>query len=200
MASSGPDLSPRGREIVDTARELLEEEGLEALTMRRLAGSIGIKAPSLYKHFPDKDGLEAAVISIGFEEFGTALSAAVDGSEDGLGALARVYREFAGEHPHLYRLMTERALDRDLLTPGSEQRGAQAFLDAAGGDRDLARALWAFAHGMTILELNRRFPADADLDVAWKCGMDAFRLGAEPDRRHPATASGPGRAPLSPPG
>jgi AcrR family transcriptional regulator len=176
MASPGPDLSPRGREIVDAARELIEGEGLEALTMRRLGDAIGVKAPSLYKHFPDKDTLEAAVISIGFEEFGAVLSAAVDGAAaDPLGALASAYREFAKDHPDLYRLMTERALDRELLAPGSEQRGAQAFVDAAGGDRDLARAMWAFAHGMTILELNRRFPADAEVDLAWGHGLDAFR-------------------------
>jgi hypothetical protein len=44
-----------------------------------------------------------------------------------------------------------------------------------GGDRDRARAVWAFAHGMTILELNGRFPPDADLDAAWRRGLDAFR-------------------------
>lgn len=33
-------------------------------------------------------------------------------------------------------------------------------------------------HGMTILELNNRFPPDADLDAAWKSGIAAFRPGA----------------------
>jgi hypothetical protein len=45
---------------------------------------------------------------------------------------------------------------------------------AAGGDRDLARAAWAFAHGTTLLELNRRFPPDADLDAAWHRGLGAL--------------------------
>ena len=35
--------------------------------------------------------------------------------------------------------------------------------------------MWAFAHGMTILELNGRFPPGADLDAAWATGMRAFR-------------------------
>ena len=69
MASSAPDrLSPRAHEIVDAARTLLEEEGLDALSMRRLADRIGIRAPSLYKHFADKQDLEAALISDGFVE------------------------------------------------------------------------------------------------------------------------------------
>jgi AcrR family transcriptional regulator len=69
-----------------------------SFAIRRLAQSIGIKAPSLYKHFPDKDALEAAVISIGFEEFGAVLIAATDGAEDRLGALALAHRKFARGH------------------------------------------------------------------------------------------------------
>ncbi len=69
MASSAPDrLTPRAREIVTAAREVLESEGLAALTMRNVAARLGIRAPSLYKHFPDKDALEAAIISDGFVE------------------------------------------------------------------------------------------------------------------------------------
>jgi hypothetical protein len=55
--------------------------------------------------------------------------------------------------------MTERALDRENLVPGSEERAARPVLEAFGGDRDLARAAWAFAHGMTILELKRPLSA-----------------------------------------
>jgi hypothetical protein len=70
--------------------------------------------------------------------------------------------------------MTERALNRELLEPGVEARAAAPVIAAAGGDRDAARAAWAFAHGMTILELNERFPPDADLDAAWTQGLTAF--------------------------
>ncbi len=73
--------------------------------------------------------------------------------------------------------MTERELDRGLLEPGVEDRAAGPVVEAVGGGRDRARAVWAFAHGMTILELDRRFPPGADLDAAWKQGIDAFRSG-----------------------
>lgn len=43
-----------------------------------------------------------------------------------------------------------------------------------GGDIDAARALWAFAHGMVILEIHGGVPADADLDAAWKRGLKAL--------------------------
>jgi AcrR family transcriptional regulator len=169
MASSAHELTPRAREIVAAARELLEAEGPEALSMRRVAERVGIRAPSIYKHLPDKEALEAAVISAGFEEWAEAFKG--ETAEE----LGRAYRAYALAHPHLYRLMTERPLARERLTPGVEQRGAQAIVDAVGGDEDAARAVWAFAHGMTILELNGRFPPGADLDAAWEAGMRAFR-------------------------
>jgi hypothetical protein len=71
--------------------------------------------------------------------------------------------------------MTERELNRELLTPGVEQRAGLPVYEAVGRDVALARAAWAFAHGMTILELDRRFPPDADLDAAWERGIDGFR-------------------------
>ena len=168
MGSGAAELSPRAREIVGAARELLEEEGREALSMRRLAERLGIRAPSIYKHLPGKDALEAAVISEGFAELADALEGAT------LDELATRYRGFAHRHPHLYRLVTDGPLDRELLVPGAEDRAALPVVRAVGGDRDAARALWAFAHGMTILELDGRFPADADLDAAWRRGLQAF--------------------------
>ena len=187
-------------------RQLLEEEGLEALTMRRLAERVGIRAPSLYKHLPDKAALEAAIIATGFEEAAAAFEQAVDSAAEGSGegrgegsgegrgegagewsgggsgegagdalvALAAAYRRFALEHPHLYRLMTNGPLPRAHLPPGLEGRTAAPLLRVAGSEAR-ARAVWAFAHGMVMLELDLRFPPDADLDAAWRAGIAAFR-------------------------
>jgi AcrR family transcriptional regulator len=174
-SSARKELTPRAREIVGVALELLEEEGPGGLSMRRLADRVGIRAPSIYKHLPDKDALEAAIISVGFERQADVFEIALHDADDPLGAIARAYRDFALAHPHLYRLMTERELRRDLLTPGVEDRAARPIYEAVGHDRNLARAAWAFAHGMTILELDRRFPPDADLEAAWRQGLQAFR-------------------------
>jgi RimJ/RimL family protein N-acetyltransferase len=178
-ASAREELSPRAKEIVSAARELLEDEGLDALSMRALADRLGMRAPSLYKHFADKQALEAVIVSEALIEFGEAIDAAVAvaDAEEPLLALGAAYRRFAHQHPHLYRLMTERPLQREQLLPGTEERGARPLRDAAGGDPDLARAVWAFAHGMTNLELNGRFPPGADLDAAWSRGLGAVLSG-----------------------
>jgi AcrR family transcriptional regulator len=166
-------MSPRAREIVAAARELLEREGPDALSMRRIAERLGIRAPSIYKHLPDKQALENALVSEGFEEAAIVFESALE-DDDPFGAIALAYRRYAKEHPHLYRLMTERPLQRERLAPGAEERAALPLVQVAGS-ADAGRALWAFAHGMTILELNGRFPPDADLDAAWNYGLNAFR-------------------------
>jgi AcrR family transcriptional regulator len=182
--------------VVAAGRQLLEEEGPEALTMRRLAERVGIRAPSLYKHLPDKAALEAAIIATGFEEAAATFEQAVEGAgeEPGKGrgegpgewqpagrgnalvALAAAYRRFALEHPHLYRLMNNGPLPREHLPPGLENRTAAPLLRAAGSQAR-ARAVWAFAHGMVLLELDQRFPPEADLDAAWHAGIAAFQAG-----------------------
>ena len=157
----------RRDEILLAARELVERDGFEALTMRALAARVGMRAPSLYKHLPSKRELERNLVLAALEELGAALSAAAD--DEPLQAAAAAYRRFALERPHLYRLLTERPDGAD----GFELVAASPLLKALGSVRR-ARAAWAFFHGMVQLELAGRFESGADLDAAWQSGLAAF--------------------------
>ncbi len=159
----------RVEQAIDAALALLEDEGEGAVTMRRIAERVGVRAPSLYKHLPDKAALEVALVERGLEGFAAALAA----TPDTLDGLARAYRTWALAHPHLYLLITTRPLPRDRLPEGLERRAAAPVLDRVP-DPDRARALWAAAHGLVSLELAGRFPPDADLDAAWAALTDAF--------------------------
>jgi AcrR family transcriptional regulator len=170
----GARLTPRRLEIVEAARRILEREGESALTMRRLAADLGMKAPSLYKHFPDKESLELELIIVGFEESAAAFEAALATQpRSQIEALGAAYREFARGHPHIYRLMTDRPLPRERLPVGLEYRAAAPLAQAMGSVAG-ARAAWAMAHGLVILEINGRFPADADIDAARRAGITAL--------------------------
>ncbi|WP_375256744.1 TetR/AcrR family transcriptional regulator [Streptomyces sp. MNP-20] len=171
-------LTARAREIVTAARALVEEAGPEALTMRSLADRLGIKAPSLYKHFPDKAAVEVELIAQQLAGSAAACEAAVDRAPGSLAALAEAYRTHALAHPHLYRLATERPLPRHALPPGLEERAAAPLLRVCDGDVERARAVWAFAHGMVILEIHGRFPEGVGLGEAWKRGVTAFEGSA----------------------
>jgi AcrR family transcriptional regulator len=63
--------------IFEAALRLVDQEGIEALTMRRLAARLGIRAPSIYKHLADKRALENALVSAGFEEMAGVFARAV---------------------------------------------------------------------------------------------------------------------------
>ena len=172
-----PEQPPsRAEQIVAVALDLLEEQGPDAVSMRAIAERLGIRAPSLYKHFRDKEALEATLVAVGLDGMTVAFTAALAaGPDDELDALASAYRRWALDHRHLYRLVTHKALPRDRLPAGVEAAAAAPVVRVARGDADLARALWAFAHGMTSLELAGRFPPGADLDAAWAAGIEAMR-------------------------
>ena len=173
--------STRRRQLVEVARRILESQGPDGLTMRALAAGMGMQAPSLYKHVVDKDELTALLIAEAFRDWGQMMDGAMAAlparatRTKRLRALAKAYRTWAVAHPHLYRLATGGELQRELLPEGLEAWAAEPVVTAAGGEHR-ARATWAFAHGMTILELDGRFPPGADLDAAWEAGIN--RLGA----------------------
>jgi AcrR family transcriptional regulator len=195
---------------------LLESEGADALTMRRLGQALGIRAPSIYKHLPGKQAVEVALIEVGLAELGEALHRALSdpaapgtaaprtgaqetgaqetgaqetgaqetgAQETGAqetGAAARVLASYRAEslaRPNLYRLATSGPLPRGALTPGLEDWAGEPWFLAAGNPF-LAQAMWSFAHGMVILELDRRYPDGSDLDQTWRAGAEAFTLAA----------------------
>jgi AcrR family transcriptional regulator len=160
-------------QIVEAAGLLLAQEGPDALTMRRLADRLDIKAPSLYKHLSGRPALVALVVEDALFELGDHLHTALDQRRDPVAALLGGYRRFGLDRPQLYRLATSPDLPRDLLLPGLEEWAGEPFYRAAG-EPHLAQALWSYAHGMLILELDRRFYPGSDLDRTWRAGARAF--------------------------
>jgi len=173
----------RTAQIVSVAREVLETDGLEAVTMRRLADELGIKAPSLYKHVKSRDEILAALQTQAVAELGELLKGGAPADRTGMAGVAARYRAWALQHPALYNLMMRQPLDRERLPSGLEAEAESPVLALAGGDRARARALWAVAHGLVDLELAGRFPPDADIDAAWDAAIDAFERGTRHDSR-----------------
>ena len=175
----------RAVEIVATARHILEEEGPLALTMRRIAEEMGIQAPSLYKHFSSKSKVEMALIEDALFEFGEVSHQVLHESQSAtpIASLLATYRRYCLGHANLYRLCTSGALDRDSLPAGLEEWAGNPWF-AVTGDSALAQALWSFAHGMLILEMDRRYPPGSDLDLTWQAGATAFELGTQQVEKH----------------
>lgn len=169
------DRSPRAVQITAAARSILEADGVAALTMRRLGEATGMRAPSLYKHFRDKAAVEAALLEEALAEVGAALHAAVarPGRRGPVNAVLAAYRDHGTTHPNLYRLATAGPLDRTVLPAGLEGWAGEPFF-LVTGEPQQAQALWAFAHGMVILEIDDRFSDSRHLDATWTAGAKAF--------------------------
>ena len=152
--------------------------------MRRIADEMGIQAPSLYKHFSSKSKVESALIEDALFEFGEVSHRALHESPATapIVKLLTVYRTHCLGHSNLYRLCTSGTLDRDGLPPGLEEWAGNPWF-VVTGDPSLAQALWSFAHGMLILEMDDRYPPGSDLDLTWQAGATAFELQAEQGRR-----------------
>ena len=181
-APPAPPRSSRVDDVVAAARRVLDRDGPAGLTMRSVAEELGIKAPSLYKHVADKAAIELELVAAALAEIGEALHAAL--SEGGTVAdLLAAYRREARCRPNLYRLATAGPLPREQLPPGLEDWAGAPFFTVTG-EPHRAQALWSFAHGMVILELDGRFPPGSDLERTWAEGAAAF--GGEAGAAQPA--------------
>lgn len=92
--------------IVDTARSMIEVGGLGSVSLRRLAGALGVTAPALYAHVADKDDLIRAVAEREFDAL-MARFVAVDTAEpiERIRQLCHCYVDHALENPELFRTM-----------------------------------------------------------------------------------------------
>jgi AcrR family transcriptional regulator len=101
------DARPTVEKIAAAARRLLDEEGSEAVTMRRVAEAVGISPMAIYRHFPDRAGLLNAVAGQGFEELTTRLAGmSFSGDiEERLTKMGKTYLDHALENPRLFELM-----------------------------------------------------------------------------------------------
>jgi AcrR family transcriptional regulator len=156
--------------LLDAAGEVLHHEGPGALTTRRLAQEAGTTTQSIYTLFGGKEGVVRAMFREGYARLEARIRRVRDTDRPltDLRDLGRAYRAAALASPHYYDVMFGRpvpefAPDADDLaasevTRGLLERGVQRCIDAGllvpGADAaDIARWLWAAAHGLVSLEL-----------------------------------------------
>jgi AcrR family transcriptional regulator len=93
--------------ITVAGRRLLDKEGAEAVTMRRVAKAVGITAMAIYRHYPDRRALLNAVADEGFKQLAARLARKrFSGTiEARLTKMAEIYLEHAFRNPRLFELM-----------------------------------------------------------------------------------------------
>lgn len=175
-------------EILKAGMRLLTEQGLAGLSLRAVAGALGVAPNALYRYFADRAALEAALASEVARRLHVVLKRAAAGKEPeaAVRAVCRAYLKFAREQRHGYEAMMT------VCNPAEEDAAAHVALWAfvlelvtklAGEARaaEAAVALWALLHGAAGLEAANIFHPENPhgkpvSGIAF--GMDAWFVGA----------------------
>src|SRR3954471_22278551 len=168
--------------IVRAGREILDADGLDALTMQRVAATVGVRAPSLYKRVRDRDALVRLLAADVLAEPRARADAASTGDDPvaDLRAIGHAFRAWAGEHPGAYALVFSRlpaawepASESDPIT-GTFGALFRAVGALSGPDHVLeaSRLVVAWASGFVAMELAGAFRMGGDVDAAFAYGID----------------------------
>jgi AcrR family transcriptional regulator len=169
--------------IVDAASALSDAEGLDAVTLARLAAHFGIRPPSLYKHLDGLDDLRRALSLRGLQDAHLRLQRATVGKarDEALQALAHAYWQFARERPGLYAasLLPAKPGDRESAAANDMLLGTLLAVLAGYGVRGedalhATRGLRAIIHGFVSLDAAGGFRLKRDLDESFDRLLAAF--------------------------
>jgi AcrR family transcriptional regulator len=163
--------------VVAAAAELADSDGLDQLTLARLAGRLGVRAPSLYAHVGGLDDLRARIGAHGVAQMTVAVSDAAAGraGRDALQAVADAYREFARAHPGVYAAMQRAPEEPDTETAAAADRLVEVFaamLRGYGLEGDEAihgvRLVRSALHGFVSLESDGGFEMPISLEDTYR--------------------------------
>lgn len=114
MAEAGRRSGTLAADLVDAAEAFIEAQGMEALSLRAVAASLGVTHAAVYRHYRDRDALLAAVLTRGFKSL-SRLNASITEADprQRLETYAAAYAVFALDHPNLFLAMTGPRINMD---------------------------------------------------------------------------------------
>ena len=155
--------------LLNAAADLLEEEGADALSVRRIAAAAKVAPMGVYNHFDSKSGIIEALFVEGFERLEVAMSSLpdIDDPVEALSVACRRYRALALAHPRVYELMflspvpgfepSDEAKEVAIAAfdglVAAVRRAMSAGALADGEPTTVAQILWSAIHGWMALEL-----------------------------------------------
>ena len=172
--------------LIDAGLRLIETRAEDDLGLRELAREVGVSPTAIYRHFPDKQALKAALAGAGLVRLAVSqqqASAKAGGGAAGFLASGMAYVRFAAGQPVLFRLIFSHAavddlLDADPSRQSTAMRGLRDDVDRlvppgcpAAERKALALHAWALVHGLARLVLDQQIPPDWALIERVLAGM-----------------------------
>jgi AcrR family transcriptional regulator len=157
--------------LIEAGVQILSEEGIEGLSLRKVAQRAGVSHNAPYSHFPDKQSLIAAISTEGFKqlysELDTAISAYPDAPRQQLREGAWAYVQFALSNTDTFKLMFSGVLEKERDYPAFVEISHQTFgrvVDVVRACQEtgvlppeptdvMAVAVWGMVHGIISLRL-----------------------------------------------
>ncbi|MEL6202561.1 MAG: TetR/AcrR family transcriptional regulator [Pseudomonadota bacterium] len=156
----------------------LEEKGLESLSLRSIAGRVGVSHTAPKNHFDGLRGLLTAIATRGFEMHSQEMQSGVEDQPPGkarLHAACNGYVRFALANPQLFKLMFSRTL-RDRSNPDLQRAAWASYsvlrniahgldwdkADASGGPWRTEWMLWSMVHGYAMLLIEGEIKSNED--------------------------------------
>ncbi len=165
-------MSSRRDQILDTTRDLLLEEGLQGVSMRKVANRVGVSATAIYRHYADKNALLEAAVLEGRRTLVRHFQRALAGRtpRERLTLTGKQYLRFALRHPKEYQVlfMAWDQLPVDLPKPQQTAAHTPTFqflldrveecrraglLPARANLFEVAMLCWSVGHGLASLYL-----------------------------------------------
>ena len=165
VVSDRPGLSRD--KVVDTALAIVDRDGLDGLTMRRLAGELGVEAMSLYHWFPNKAAILDALVEAAIRETASAVDAErpTAGWRDSLRALAVAYRRVLLAHPNtlpVHERPTREVRGVDALHRADARGAAHGRASRRASAVQAMQAVLAYILGAVSAEIGRADAARTD--------------------------------------
>src|SRR5262249_39386290 len=175
-----------GRSLLDAAERIVEADGVEGLTVRRVAEAGGTTTRAVYTVFGSKDGLVVALGRRAFDLLRDEVDA-LPTTRDRAAALVEaglsVWRRFVLDRPALFQIAVQRAIPDPGLASEFRPAAAEAMAGLARrierldlGDRsprDATRAFHALCEGLAALELRGMLPPGEE-ERAWRDALTAL--------------------------
>jgi AcrR family transcriptional regulator len=186
------------RQVIEAAVTIADREGLEAVTLARVAASLGVRAPSLYHHVAGHEGLMRAIAVRGVRELTASLQAAALGraGTEALAATAHAYRAYAHAHPGVYAatLRTAPPGDIELAEAGRAAVEVMAAVLRAWHLEDeemlhAVRVIRSALHGFVSLEAAGGFGLPLDRDRSFELVIETLAAGLPLAQGHAGPSS-----------
>ncbi|AZQ85362.1 TetR/AcrR family transcriptional regulator [Colwellia sp. Arc7-635] len=182
------------KSLVSTATKMVTEDGIEGLSLRKLAERIGVSRTAAYHHFTDKNDLLCAIAEQGFQQWHKQSSEIFSGeqlsNEEKYRNFVHSYIGFATENPSLYDLMFGRIIWKENNSTQSLKKIAyasfnyqvemtqlwqeQGIIIQNENTLRVAQVTWATLHGIARLVIDGIYAQENQIDEMCECAVNVF--------------------------